>query len=829
MIKPYSTDFSISYLDQPLSNVFTLENSGEDERYIFSDDALQIGNTEHWVSALEAIEVEDSLLIATNTLTDEQAISTIQDLAARDIRVFILLGDSDENQPCLEALAGRCCIRTGVNQSGMLVIADHQMDQREWGKIYSSEFNSEHTFGYDVELEAKQVDDYYRLFCHLFWHKAQYEYLASGKPFPCKNAPIDMVDMGHQHVMAESLPGHLARSMESKGFYLSNINRLAENALWQLLDIAHLDLSQHQLLLSLEQIDSTKLKQFISKIDSIRLLEQAELPQILNSENDSWFLPLNNKIDSVSWSLKLTEDQKQSVENYLFDLHNSPSWQLNRDLTVDELGAPLRFSDAIETEIECAQELKINLDDLVCKNFYQFENMTAESLAEAKGLTEFKRTNLAKTIEYEITIHPPYLDSRSKDDSLHKHWQDTQAKWSIELERLRARLGRIEESKAGLAENIKRYMGGFLTGQLTNHRKLIKQLQDLESISLSDLSPSHRQEQVHVINEFVEKLSGTEEKLAEETDKAEQLKKWEEIKTKLEKECGNKYQQLETTDNKRNSFNSSKQLKIRTCQQELVSQWEGLVAAANGLENRDKLVDFNSSNVTDWHELNKSSIDQFFSAPDFSPSDQNLLIQWRNLLEQHKDHAAFIEAITDKELTAEAVRTWLDKPSISLKNTLKKSVQKLKTNDEKHIKDIENQHSQHIDKFKAALRKSCEDFLQKNKGLSREESQLEQQYGTAERSYKISKEKLDEHELAKSGISPKNSASILSKLFGKRAEVNNSYVHINFPNEDLPKVGQLYQLNKRRYLAIKPDENIDQGKECAERLKADLVVFRGSE
>jgi hypothetical protein len=135
MITSYDTEFTINYGEEYLNNIFVYQDdeSGSCENF---DDGFHICTEFSWTTYLNSLEINKSLLLSTSSITSDDAIRSLQELADNNIQIFLLLDDSDANREAIEALSGRCCIRIGVAQQGALIIADHQQEEFKQGVIF---------------------------------------------------------------------------------------------------------------------------------------------------------------------------------------------------------------------------------------------------------------------------------------------------------------------------------------------------------------------------------------------------------------------------------------------------------------------------------------------------------------------------------------------------------------------------------------------------------------------------------------------------------------------------------------------------------------------
>lgn len=267
MITSYDTEFTINYGEEYLNNIFVYQDDESGLCENFDDDGFHICTEFSWTTYLNSLEINKSLLLSTSSITSDDAIRSLQELADNNIQIFLLLDDSDANREAIEALSGRCCIRIGVAQQGALIIADHQQEEFKQGVIFSNDIVDNSDFFYHIELEEKQIDDYYRLFCYLFWTKSTSEYLIQGKKQSCSNgdSPVNYIDLPHQHVLSESLFSKLNTAITHQSSVCSNeflLEQLSQSK------------TTTNVLMTLGQSSKQPLLNLINATDHIQLFEK---------------------------------------------------------------------------------------------------------------------------------------------------------------------------------------------------------------------------------------------------------------------------------------------------------------------------------------------------------------------------------------------------------------------------------------------------------------------------------------------------------------------------------------------------------------------------
>jgi len=815
MISPYDAEFTINYGEEYLNNIFVYQDS---ESYLddnFDDDGFHVCNEFSWFDYLGDLDINQSLLLSTSQIISNDAIKYLQKLADDNIQIFLLLDNEEVNRNAIEALSGRCCIRIGVAQQGSLIIADHQQDEFKQGAIFSSDVVNNSGLSYYIDLEEKQVDDYYRLFCYLFWTKSTAEFLIQGEKQSCSNhdSPVNYIDLPHQHVLAESLFHHLNTAITHQSSVISNellLDKLSQNK------------TATNVLITLGQAANQPLSNLINASEHIQLFDTETLPQIILSKDEAWLLPIKSDVNSVNWALKLTENQRCSIENYQNELFSTGYWDLNKKVKLKGISSTVLFANKMEQEVNYEDEMYISLNNTECKSFDDFENKPALLIAHELNLTNFNNQNLAKNIHFSITISPPYLANNAKEDPLHQHWRDLQQCWVDEVDRLEHRQAQIEKSKESISANVKSFMGRFLTGQSNTMRTQIKLLGKLKIMTLSKLSLHERSKAEEDINQLISSLSSSMDKVVEATDIAEQELKWD-------KESSRLTQILDSlTKNSAQAERELEQFKLKSVDETkenniaLSNNWQHWLVEFCKTDFVDNVAEYSIQMINEFRAENTNNLKEYLRVQLNDMPNEQLIMGWNTLINTYKQNPHL-----EKELpqTADDIRVWLNTHAKSATKKLKQTIKNLIDADVKNNKQVLSEERKRVESATVAFKKMFSGYEQKENGLNREHKSLTNKVEQLKNKKNKASSDLNVHSTNKN-IKVKNKDSVLAKLFGKNSNnINKSFV-LNWPKEELPDVGNLYTFQKNRYLAIRYKADIELAKQEATRLHANLVVER---
>ena len=826
MITAKSNEFVVDYSDQLLSDVFVFQPaSGNADNSLgklsFDDSVLQIGTQKVWLERMATREQPASLLLAAAQLTDPTSISVLQTLADNNCQIFLLLGDDKQNLNAIEALSGRCCIRTGLVQSGMLIITEPTVETKRYGLVCSSGFTGLDHYGYSLVLQTTQIDDYYRLFCHLFWKQARFEYLEQGRKQPCveEQAPVTNIPLRHEHVLPKKLPEHLNNALTGQNTILSNCQTHPEN-LWQMISTDSLDLSTSQLLMSLQQIKSPHLQRLTHATQNIALIDTPLLPQVLASGECNWLLPLEYAPDSIAWAVKLTDDQSTSLADFQYELQQSERWDYVKEITVRALEAPLRHLNAIDTPVQYTAQKTINLGELECDSFDDFENLPADELACKYNLTHFKLDDLAKTICYHINITPPSLPNSVTTDSLYKQWRDIQEQWNTKVANLVDHHQRLKNEQSQLTDKITAFMGGFLAGRLNTNRKTDKTLQALMEIELASLSPASREEQLQTINDVAGQLLNEGEAFAQEVDKAEQLKNWDEQRLKLNDTYKNAEVVMKSAEKTFEDFQRREPENIKAIENELETKWHTWLTSLTEQDFQPRIsLPKTVVELCEWIPNNLDGLDGSFSIKT-EKRDQALTQCWASFLERFyntKDKEE--ERLAMQNYTAGEIKDWLDSP-LNPSRIMKKAIEDIKQADSALGSTI-------IKNARISLLKLYKAHNHGVKSLEQEAQTLQNKLNHSILRLRSVQDEIEQHEKKKRTIKSEANKGLLTKLFGAKESKSMRVFTLSFPTEDLPEVGTLFQAKGQRYLAIQNENEIEQGKNTAAHVQGPSGCHKG--
>ena len=598
MILANKSQFSVDYRDQKLNNVFVL-NDSEKTNYIYDGDSLFYGP----VNWNELFEVESCLFIATPILDNNEVVTSLQNLAAKGIVIFILLGKPELSKHAIDSLAGHCCIRAGVPQNGSLAIADHGCSN-SFSVISSTLFGSGEPEQYLCRLNENQEEDYFGLFCRLFWHEAKYEYLSQSNPLnrlvEKESSPVQEIDVAHKHIFPESLTSYLQTSaLHARHIY----SHSDADKLCGILEQNEVVLEKDtEIWLNLNQVSSKNLIHLVKKSKKIFLTE-SPLIQMINTDNEAWVLPKDSSVEDYNWTLKLTNGQLGDVIEFNEIISSTKNWSLKSKLSVANINSPIRYLDSIEKKNHWQENVKKDLGKIECRDFEEYENTFksggVEAFCHERQLLDFKKNNLAKEISFSIDIQPPRLPNKATRDKLNDEWVALQKSWDDQVEELKGKLNKIENSKSNITENIRLIMGTFLTGQLTSKRTLDKELNELADISLCKLSSSYRIEKIEVINNITQKIIDRGIKLTKEQDKANQEIQWKKTKASLESEVSKAKTKKENAENKLTEVMNESNKSLEKQNLLLLEVWKNGLSKSLSMD-KQRFLEFTSEEILEW-------------------------------------------------------------------------------------------------------------------------------------------------------------------------------------------------------------------------------------
>lgn len=525
MIRPRMESFRVSFAEEQLENLFVAQSSDiSTERY--SGECFGLNVPFPYQQVIE--DADHILLMATRRLDDATLIQALQSRADAGVRIYLLLGREADNHLAIEALAGRCLIRTGVAQNGTLIIKNPMLNTAH-GILLSSGFADSR---YWLRLTPGQREDYYRLFCHLFWEEALGEHLQQGvKPRKAVSNPLGRIDLNHQDPLANKLTNNLRISWP-------DMSQGSLTGIFSQLDLDTWPQAPSGVLISeLKQMNVERGIKLCQKVSHLALTEHSGLPQIMQGEDQQhWMLPQSTKAEEVNWCVRLTSAQRHEVAPHLQRWQQQARWQLRRQLRVAEITSPIRFVDQLDQEHQCLPLRTIELEPVRTGTFEQFMHGGTRQLAGQQ--VRLQRDQLACEIDFSVAIHPPYCPEKATDDPLLNAWQRAQQNWAERISTLSRVLAQEDGEQSRLGERIRNALGSFFAGQSQSRRELERALTDLADWDCTLDLPSVRQEQLARLNQLADQVHLRRERLSRKVDETQQQLAWEHKRQSLLDELG---------------------------------------------------------------------------------------------------------------------------------------------------------------------------------------------------------------------------------------------------------------------------------------------------
>ena len=463
-----------------------------------------------------------------------------------------------------------------------------------------------------------------------------------------------------------------------------------------------------------------------------------------------------------------------------------------------------------------------------CNTLESFLEDAPETLSKDRGLTHFSTDRLARHIHYTVKVHPPYLPEKAHRDKLYDEWDSRQQQWDQAISALQDSLEHTEKNKQTLATHLQKLMGQFLTGMLNSQRTLDRDLAALTTIKVATLSPAERdsaQKKLNIATQAIEKRAST---LDTETQRAKQQHQWQQKHDQLQAQHAENKKRYQQAQEEKTVFQKENPEKQCANEQHLCNQWQAWLHTLpdTAVYDRAQLASLDAQGIQQWIDTEKNNLKAHLRLTDPQETEKHnraLLESWHKLLDQFKNNNEIAQHRAQlSHYSAEAIHEWLLKPSLRLSKGLKKAVNKLREQDNKGQKAIAQIVDKSVNKVKGQLRQLMESARQQSQALEREQQQIEQALEQTERALASSKAAINNH--GTFTFNEKASGSALSRLLSNGQSVEPCPVTIDWPDEDLPETGELYQSQGQRYLAITEQIQIENGKDEATRLNATLVV-----
>lgn len=525
------------------------------------------------------------LLVATPRLEDHAFIQTLQERADAGVRIYLLLGREVDNKFAIEALAGRCLIRTGLAQNGTLILKNSMLNTAD-GILLSSGFSDS---SYWMRLTPGQQDDYFRIFCYLFWEEARDEHIQqNGKPKKAVKNPLGRIDLNHQDPMANKLLDNLQLSW-------SNMSQGSLSGIFSQIDLDRWPQASCGVLLSeLQQMNVERGIKLCQKVFRLALTEYSGLPQILQADDQQhWMLPQSAKADRVNWCLRLSRAQSLEVIPHLEHWQQQARWQHHRQLSVSDITDSVRFVDQLEKKYQCQPLRTIELDPVQTRTFGEFLDGDTRELVDQQ--IQLRRDRLAQKIEFTVAIHPPYCPHKASDDPLHDFWNGIQRRWVDQIESLATVLIQEDGAQECLGERIRNALGSFFAGQSHSRRELERTLADLREWNCILVPPSVREEHLDRLNQLADQIYQRRERLTQKVDETQQRHAWERKRQSLLEEKAVANANREKTRTALDEYQRKRPETLEALEQVFLQQWYSWLDEAKNSFHNEK-----NSNKSNW-------------------------------------------------------------------------------------------------------------------------------------------------------------------------------------------------------------------------------------
>ena len=553
-IKPKQADFSIDYKNELLPDLFFKK---ETECNFSSSEQLKYYQLEDLLRYSE--QVFQTLLIACEQLKNPRLIQALQNKADTGVRIYLLLGNEPLNQNAIDALSGRCLIRTGVPQKGALFLVDHQTSQQKGLLLMDSQTLNEDSFkSYAIELEPQQINDSFRSFSHLFWEHATKEYKTQNTAKPTQKHPDGPVLTNHSHHLLGNLKNTLfdVRASLQEGSCITNEMNKGDNLL-------------------LLKTDSPYISRLASQNTA---LTDMPIPSLLLAENENWLLPDDHHFDRVNWCLKLSKNQGEKIKRDFKLAMETAAWQFQAETTLGKLDNehPVRFVHEPHQIRSIKVNRKIKLEDIQTDDIDTFLFKNPQSLT--KHLTNWKPDLLAYQIDYTLCIHPPYRPINAILDPLYKRWEQTEAEWQSSLDSLQSQQKKIDEKQANILDNLKYWIKNFLLSQEHSIKQLNQEIERLKNASVTKATPSEREKMKQELLHLQQKVATRAHDTSIKVDEAKQEEAWKEKRSSLDKDHKIQTDLVKAKKRIFEEHQNEKSNKIKDSENSFNDKWKKVVA-----------------------------------------------------------------------------------------------------------------------------------------------------------------------------------------------------------------------------------------------------------
>jgi hypothetical protein len=466
---------------------------------------------------------KNNVCLAVDKLTDDTLIQDIQKLAKRDIRVYLLLGEEDNNKEAISKLAGHCLIRLGVSQTGGMLLQDCNTNHSCGWVLTDSKINT------NFELNTQQCDSLYRAFCFLFWNKAKSEILTQdNSPEPVKRPPNGNILLNDDY----NLPGKLQDKLlqEENSFLIGTDRCWPYGKLWNLADF---DNAPSRLLLQIQENESLPSIEVLCEGSDVHLSERTIENLLVTSEN-SWWLPNKPSLEKVNWALLLSAEQKSRVQEFLEQMWSTADWVFRKNAKLRDLHGNIRFANQPGKTFNVTSQMSIGLESIETEDIDQFLDPVIERICADQIV--FGKDRLVHNVNYTVRINPPLLPSEATAHPLDIQWKQQQQKFQEKLNLLIERLKELDKREGKLSEKLKQSLSGFLLGQRQKSSEIREKMETLSDMDLGRSSPASLDKLTRELNDIIKLIADREARFIKEEDQARKSIEWQDKCQKLDDE-----------------------------------------------------------------------------------------------------------------------------------------------------------------------------------------------------------------------------------------------------------------------------------------------------
>jgi len=512
------TQFVSNFENETLSNIF-----------VETENKLNILNKFiSWVD-IETKTPERILCVASDSLPPDM-ISYCKKNAKEGIHVYVLLGDLKENQSVAKELAGLCLVRTGVSQTGSVLIFDGNTNKSE--VFYNPENNFKGKF-----LNGKDyVDEIYQTFCHLFWIKATHEFNSQGKEaieVSSKGCPIENIILNDSYITQIKDISSYFENIQPNFLFHSNSISLVEQFGIKKVNQFYLNCLSDDKMMNVDSV--------CQLAEGVFLLHSDNKFNMISSTHINLFLPTQVELPKTNWLIKSEKLCNEILSNLNYN------WELRKKIKIKNLktDSSIRFPDKLNKKIYVSEQISQN-KLIYTESFQQYidlkniDNPILEQKLQDTFPNYFKldRNLISHNVLYSVSIYPPKLPSDAKEDILVSSWETIQEKWNKQIVGLESKINTHEKNLSGWAENINSFLKQLKLGQSQKFREYRERIEKLKCL-LGKLSPGERNQIYDEYRKLSQDIDGSIKKCDEEKRKAEEnLKLDKKIEENEEKKKG---------------------------------------------------------------------------------------------------------------------------------------------------------------------------------------------------------------------------------------------------------------------------------------------------